>query len=240
MLKPQNNLKKNSFSRFAQSYNEWAIPQKSVAEQLASFLNLSFQNIRILDAGCGTGFLTTELLKKEKRNQIIGIDASEKMLSIYKEINSYCKLENIENLSFEDNYFHSTFSSFTLHWTDLSLSIKELIRVTSHNIALAIPVKGSLKLLPFHFPDESEILNKLEKQNLSILHSEIKVIDIPFLGLDLIKYFHYTGTSVSQGNGLKGKKYLENWIDILSKEPSYFKMLFIHTKCNKIVETINM
>lgn len=221
------NKVRRSFSRFAHSYNNWAIPQKLSAEILSQSSEILPPNSICLDAGCGTGLFSKEYLQAYPDIKLIGIDFSQDMLNEYQKLNPHFFLEDIEQLTFQDNYFYSCFSNFTLHWTSLEKSIKEAFRVTNHYFSFAIPVKGSLKLLPFHFPEQFYLIELIERLKGKIKKSEVIDIEIPFMGMELLKYFHYTGTITPNSSGLKGKQFLKEWVEKLEKEKSYYKVLFI-------------
>ena len=79
------NKKKNSsvagrFSKAAKSYNKSALFQQGVASKLVSYLPGRNDTRRILEIGCGTGFLTRELLFRYPDAHVDALDISFEML----------------------------------------------------------------------------------------------------------------------------------------------------------------
>lgn len=90
----------------------WAL----VAKNLITTYDLK-SGSKVLDMGCGKGFLLYEMLKIEPGLKIVGIDNSEyALLNAKEEIRSaLIKKSLIERLDFEDGYFDLVISLATLH-----------------------------------------------------------------------------------------------------------------------------
>ena len=105
---------------------------KKVAESLNGVYNLP-KNAKILDIGCGKGYLLFDFLKVLPNAQIYGIDISHYALKNSKhEISDRLSFGNAKDLPFEDNYFDLVISINTLHCLeapDLFLALKEMERV---------------------------------------------------------------------------------------------------------------
>ena len=71
-----------SFSKYARSYDRYAILQKSMAERLASYLPETTPP-HIIELGCGTGLFTRHLLTLPIKNLILN-DISSAMVEILK------------------------------------------------------------------------------------------------------------------------------------------------------------
>ena len=71
-----------SFSKYARSYDRYAILQKSMAERLASYLPETTPP-HIIELGCGTGLFTRHLLTLPIKNLILN-DISSAMVDILK------------------------------------------------------------------------------------------------------------------------------------------------------------
>ena len=94
--------KENKFNKDMKNWNYQA-PQNTVKLFNKYTPN---KNIRILDAGCGTGLVGIEL-QKYGYNKITGVDFSEEMLNLIPK-NIYQNLELIdlnEKLRYEDNFY---------------------------------------------------------------------------------------------------------------------------------------
>tara|TARA_B100001113_G_scaffold109431_1_gene88642 strand:+ start:1051 stop:1875 length:825 start_codon:yes stop_codon:yes gene_type:complete len=111
----------NSFNRKASSYDEYAILQKEVSRRMSEKLNMiKTQPKKILDLGCGTGFLTEELSKNYPNTDIISVDFSESMLKICRDKFKNCKVicADIDHLPLAPSKFDLIISSLTFHWCD--------------------------------------------------------------------------------------------------------------------------
>jgi len=210
-------------------YESWAQPQIEVASLLYSFCERDTLKDTVLDAGCGTGLLTKQLLNGAAKLDVTGLDLSEEALRAYEKINGKSVAGNLEQMPFEDDDFYHCLSSFALHWTNLSKSLPELIRVTKAYLSIALPVKGSLNAFDFPFPQEEEVLSILQSAGLKKLRFDIQKHAIPYQGVDFVRYFHYTGTDFQRGNemGLKGKNAFERWKN-LYRDEEFFRVLYVH------------
>lgn len=205
------------FSRAAKTYDEWAIPQKKSAEIL---VKLSKPYGKVLDLGCGTGFVSEHL----KGCSVIGLDISEEMVKAYKERFGIGIVGNAEELPFKNESFDFVLSNFSLHWTDWRKSIKEALRVAKRGVGVAMPVEGSVSFSEFPFPKAQEVLETFKPKVF-----EVREISIPFKGFDLIRFFHYTGTANYRGKkGLIPPKRLSKFAKGLKKER--FIVLFFYIK----------
>ncbi len=211
------------FSRAVNTYNRWAIPQRVTALKLARLLGNI--NGSVLDVGCGTGFLS-EFLGVQG---VIGIDISPAMAKYFAEKYGTAVIGDAERMPFKDKSFDWAVSSFSLHWTDMKRSLREMRRVSRKGIAGSIPVKGSIESSGFPFPDPEFIIEILESIGCYVLSKHIEIIDIPFKGLDLIRFFHYTGASYNPSAKVifSRKKLMES---ANSMTRSHFRVLFFLCK----------
>ena len=121
------------FDQLAVQKFEYSALKKKCFEKLFFELSKSIsskQKINIIDLGCGTGNFTSKLLSLN--GQIYGCDISKKSIKIANEL--YPKvnfsIQNIEKLSFEDNYFDIViFSGVLHHFDDLSPPLIEAKRI---------------------------------------------------------------------------------------------------------------
>jgi malonyl-CoA O-methyltransferase len=192
---------KNNFSRFCKTYEKFACVQKETA------LILGKENLYGIgiDLGCGTGFLTESI--KRNYNKILGVDISKEMIAYYNEKGFTGVNADIENLPFKDNTFDFAVSNFSLHWTDLNKSFKEVYRVLKKDAVFlfSIPVEGSLKELheklykTFDFPNKEIVLEILKKHNFKIKEYKLEKFNLHFKnGKQVIEYFKYTGTAFNK------------------------------------------
>ena len=109
---------------------------EKVAKEMVKYYKLP-DNPKILDVGCGKGYLLFDFLKILPKSEIFGIDISEYAIENSKEeIREYLKVGNCNELPWPDNYFDLVFSINTfhnLHNYDLEPSLKEFERVGKDN-----------------------------------------------------------------------------------------------------------
>jgi malonyl-CoA O-methyltransferase len=130
----------HAFSQAATTYDAHAFLQKEVARRLLQRVELKQHQASqhasycILDAGCGTGLTTRQLLSSFPSAQVIGVDIAEGMIEYAKSVTdnksiSY-QLADIEQLPFGDNQFDLIFSSLTIQWLpELEKTFSEIKRV---------------------------------------------------------------------------------------------------------------
>jgi len=92
---------------------------------------------KVLDVGCGKGFLMFDFTKVVPGIEIYGLDISEYAIANGKEeVQSRMKLGNATKLPFEDNSFDFVYTINTLHNLhnyDLDLALREIERVGENN-----------------------------------------------------------------------------------------------------------
>jgi len=115
---------KQSFNQAAQTYDQAAFIQSSIADHLLKFLPQSIQAKTIADFGCGTGFNTRKLLEKIKPEKLFGIDLSEQSLllahqAISNNFGSQTALihQDFNQLIFPENYLDLVFSNMAFQWS---------------------------------------------------------------------------------------------------------------------------
>ncbi len=224
-------LVKNNFSRFCSTYEKYAFIQKETASILGKEALYGLG----IDLGCGTGFLTQAL--KTDFNRIIGVDLSYEMISYYREKGFEGINANIESLPFRDSSFDFAVSNFSLHWTDINISFKEVNRILKESsiFLFAIPVEDSLKEIyeklykTFDFPSEEKIIQTLKSNGFVIYEKYIQNFPLYFKnGKQMLEYFKYTGTAVNQQAKTLGDK-LVTYKKVLPLKniTTGFKVLFV-------------
>jgi len=105
----------------SEAYHRLSSPQVSWGKKVLSRLKLK-GNERVLDAGCGTGLLTAELLEALHCGRVVAIDLSQNMLStarahLAQEFGSRLHLLvcDLLHLSFQ-RAFHAVISTAAFHW----------------------------------------------------------------------------------------------------------------------------
>lgn len=138
-----------NFSRAADRYAQWAVPQRSAADHLAGLLAPHHLDGPALDIGCGTGFLVEALRRRSPALPIHAIDVAPGMVA-------HCRksFAGHDGLSFEvadiqgytpGAHHPLVVSNCCLQWVEDQRTV--LARIASFRpatLALAVPVRGSL------------------------------------------------------------------------------------------------
>jgi SAM-dependent methyltransferase len=109
--------------------NRWSI----VAKELVKQYNLTSES-RVLDVGCGKGFLMFDLMQEIPGIEVFGVDISEYAKDHAKEeVLDKIFVSNASNLPFEDGCFDLVISINTLHnlkCFELDQALREITRVS--------------------------------------------------------------------------------------------------------------
>jgi malonyl-CoA O-methyltransferase len=204
------------FSRACESYDRWAIPQRYCANKLKSLEDIEG---RVLDLGCGTGLLSEGL------SEVVGVDIAPKMAGLYRRRFGRAVVADAHHLPFKDKSFDFVLSNFALHWTDLEKSLPEALRVCAKTFLCAMPVEGSLPELGFPFPSVKKVLELLK--GVKLRHFFTEPVPIPFKGWELVRFFHYTGSSYNPSfvNGIISRKRVESMVKHIDN-PAFIVLFF--------------
>jgi malonyl-CoA O-methyltransferase len=140
-----------NFSSAAVNYNQWAIPQRLIAEDMTKLLPVKNRVNTILDVGCGTGYLTELLHERYPEAHILGIDVAPEMVKTCRRRWADAHLLSFQIADAEKYDYRCRFdlvaSSFCFQWfCARELSIRRLAGMLNPGgtFACAIPVAGSL------------------------------------------------------------------------------------------------
>jgi len=194
---------KRSFSGAAESYDHHAVLQREIGDRLMAHLNFTkIEPKRILDIGCGTGYVTRLLTNKFKKSHITGLDLSETMVRHTRKHHAlrlpwhgkrhHCVADGCA-LPFADGSFDLVTSNLAMQWVaNPSDMLVEMRRVLAPNGLILFSTFGrrtlaelrqSLAELPINsekrkaghvlpFPDVMSLGDELNK-----LAVELPVID---------------------------------------------------------------
>jgi len=128
----------------------------------------SDKHIKILDVGCGNGYLLNQL-RNQGYDDLMGVDLVEK--SKYPDIPQ--QAANIENLPFENNTFDTVICCHTLeHVIDIRKAVSELKRVVAKKLIVVVPrqrfYKYTFDLHIHFFPEISYLLQLLEGDEFTV------------------------------------------------------------------------
>lgn len=136
-----NNHNRNNtgFERSARTYDEYAVLQRKVAEEMLERLQLINISPRyVIDVGCGTGFCTRHLHKIWTRAHILGIDLAAGMVHQasgqkgWFSKQAYCQAD-AAFLPVNDASIDVVFSNLMLQWCEPVAVFTEFRRVLSEN-----------------------------------------------------------------------------------------------------------
>lgn len=192
-------LIKDKFSRAAPTYEKHAQIQKIASLILLSHIKQYHHGLnskKLLDLGCGSGFLSRNILSKESHLQgciscdkIVAFDISNSMLqqSFYDPDKMTLKQGDMDDMPFEKHSFDGVISSFAMHWSsNFSLLLKNLFSLITKGgfLAFIVPNSNSMNLLKEI--SQSSGCNFAFNDFLS--HKELKN-SLKFVGFDIINDF---------------------------------------------------
>jgi malonyl-CoA O-methyltransferase len=133
-----------AFARAAASYDAAAVLQREIADRLMERLEyIRITPARILDLGCGTGYVTHRLAKRYRHAQLLGLDLAQPMAHAARRRNTprlpfalgrqlgRCRfvIADAELLPLADHSMDMIVSSLTLQWCDPDRVFRECRRV---------------------------------------------------------------------------------------------------------------
>ncbi|SNZ09878.1 malonyl-CoA O-methyltransferase [Persephonella hydrogeniphila] len=226
-------LVKFSFSRFSESYDKEAVLQKEAAKILIEFAGRL--KGKILDIGCGTGFL----YRYSEWKNTVGIDIAEDMVRFYKKFNRSVILGDMEKLPFQENSFDNVVSNFSLHWADFGTTVSQVRHVLKKDgcFVFNIPVGGSLKAVEkilgdttFDFLCVPEILDILRENGFRIEDFFVENLEKEFEnGYELLMHLHKTGVAINTESKSIGekRKIVQKFKENKTPVQLNFKLLFV-------------
>jgi malonyl-CoA O-methyltransferase len=170
-LLPSKPRVRESFARAAASYDDAALLQRQVGEQLlADFAPLP-EPATIIDAGCGTGFGCRLLRARWPSANITAVDFATTMLAVARKDADTCLAADIEALPCSDESFSTWWSNLTVQWCDNGRVFAEARRVLRPGGQLALSTLG-----PETFSELREAFTGIDRHRHTLSFSEPEAI----------------------------------------------------------------
>lgn len=141
----------------------WSSISGDLNAERVDHLNKYIVGKKILDAGCGGGAYVEFLCQKGL--EVTGIDKYDEFLQVAREkgrSGTYIQ-GDITRLPFPDKSFDCTYCFDVLEHVDDRLAIKELVRVTSNRLIIAVPQEDEtmqkFNLTFAHYQDKTHLRN---------------------------------------------------------------------------------
>jgi len=124
--------------KFLASHNageiwNWETPARKIrwGRRVRMLTNSLKIGMKVLEIGCGTGFLTKGIIKKPVR--LTAIDISSELIEVARKNILYSNVEfiikNAYQMTFNDQTFNAVIGSSVLHHLSIDLALKEIYRV---------------------------------------------------------------------------------------------------------------
>lgn len=127
---------RRAFARAADSYDAMAVLQREIGTRMMERLDLiKLVPERVLDAGCGTGAETVQLMRRYPKAQMLALDFAEPMLQQARRRGRLwrrprCVCGDLEALPLADSTVDLLWSNLALQWVnDLDGAFNEAMRV---------------------------------------------------------------------------------------------------------------
>lgn len=164
----------------AQKFN-WSSVSGDLNPERVSHLEKYLIGEKIFDAGCGGGAYVEFLAQKGL--EVTGLDKHDQFLKLAREenrIGAYVQ-GDITQLPFPDKVFDCTYCFDVLEHVNDKIAIKELVRVTTNRLIIAVPkedeVMHKFNLTFLHYQDKTHLRNYTE-DSLKELFCDIDYCDI--------------------------------------------------------------
>ena len=233
-----------NFNASATVYEKYACAQKKIAKKLASFYREDFlHRSKMLEVGCGTGFMTKEVLNITPKSHILATDIAPNMLSVFKK--NYpsiaCQLMDGEHVNL-DIKVDCIYSNLVVQWfTNLSHALYLYKKILNEKgvVIFSTLLRSNFPQwqeacnyanMPHHqdrFLSEVEILKVLE-ENFEV-KSIVEKLDIKFLKpTDFLLYIKRIGVKCSNNiTSVSNLRKACNYLDKYSNNTVSYSVAYI-------------
>jgi len=218
------NALRQYFSRSTRRYHEHARLQRRIAAELAEWLPRSDEPLSILELGCGSGFLTRQIVERFPQAAIDAIDISAEMIELARQ---RLPAANVRWQVADMNRWESPLrydliaSSTALHWgdplQDLVMQVRRQLR-PGGRLAAAVMSAGTLtelhelrrQIAPHkkplrQLPREADLLDWVDGAGLTLVKATTETTrQVYTSALELVRSLRqtgFTGGPFSQGSG---------------------------------------
>lgn len=187
MKRYNKDLVKLRFEHSFPVYEQHAVVQKQMAEKLADYIFASCgENYKkVLEIGCGTGFLTKHIMNDFKVGKLLINDISPEVIGYIEKIAPYCNylIGDMENIVF-DTKFNIVTSNAAFQWAeDLQAMINRFYHVLKQDGVLAFTTFGER-----NFEQITKISNRqLMYKNLDKLEPMFSDYDVKILKEEVVE-----------------------------------------------------
>ncbi|QXK92317.1 methyltransferase domain-containing protein [Neoehrlichia mikurensis] len=210
---------KSAFNEASCYYDNFSVMQYEIAQKLCNLVYINGNEGKILDVGCGTGYIG-KILKIENA-EFFQIDLSEKMCNIAKKKTNGLSVNcNMDMMPFKENTFDIIISSMAMHWTDnIFVTLKSVLSILKpkSQLYITIPIFGTLQ--------ELIAVNKKIGSNFNYFYKVYELKNI----IDVL------GAKVQYIDCIECRQYYKTFREFLvnmKMTGSYIKKSFCNTKYN--------
>lgn len=186
------NMIKNSFNKAYKSYNDHCYLQVEVASKLINQLQrFLIKPSQVLDLGCGTGYVTSQLVQVFSFTLFHAIDFSDRLLQLAKQYLSGTKIQlllmDFDHITDLPEQYDLIFSNMSLHWSgNLKILLSKIYQklLPEGIFAFSLPVTGTfpeLKKKYIHsFFSYEDILSYLKQLGFNLVFTQQDTITQSF------------------------------------------------------------
>ena len=227
---------RHHFERAAESYDAAAVLQREIAKRLGERLDyIKMQPKQALDLGCGTGFISKDLLKRYPKASILALDLALNMVKKSKKQGSWLRkpraiCADAEQLPLKEDSVDLIVSNLMLQWSnDLNKAFSGFHHVLAPNGLLLFSTFGPDTLKEMRqswqgidnsphtstFADMHEIGDVLLQSGFINPVTDMEMITMTYANVRQlmkdIKNIGATNTDSERSKGLMGKQKLKNF-----------------------------